>query len=75
VKQSYVIEIDGVFVGAAAFYGDSYRFVGVDSRLKELDGQRFADLSQVREAAGRAYRLAPLAARMAMKNVATRVAA
>ncbi len=75
MKQSYVIEIDGVFVGAAAFYGDSYRFVGVDSRLKDLDGQRFADLSQVREAASRAYRLAPLAARPPVKTVATRAAA
>jgi hypothetical protein len=59
VKQSYVIEIDGVFVGAAAFYGDGYRFVGIDSRLKEMDGQRFAELSEVREAASRTYRRAP----------------
>ena len=71
MKQSYVIEIDGVFVGAAAFYGDSYRFVGVDARLKELDGQRFAELSQVREAAGRTYRLAPLAARIKTSTIAT----
>jgi hypothetical protein len=69
VKQSYVIEIDGVFVGAAAFYGDGYRFVGVDARLKELDGQRFADLSQVREAASRTYRRAPLAARIKNSNI------
>ncbi|MCB8879982.1 hypothetical protein ACELLULO517_07025 [Acidisoma cellulosilytica] len=69
MKQSYVIEVDGVFVGAAAFYGDSYRFVGVHSRLKELDGQRFADLSLVREAASRTYRLAPLTSRMKTSNI------
>ena len=64
MKQSYVIEIDGVFVGAAAYYGDGYRFVGVDSRLKEIDGQRFAQLSDVREAASRTYRRAPFATRV-----------
>jgi hypothetical protein len=69
VKQSYVIEVDGIFVGAAAFYGDGYRFVGVDARLKELDGQRFAELAQVREAASRTYRLAPLAARINTSNI------
>jgi hypothetical protein len=61
VKQSHVIEIDGIFVGAAARYGDSYRFVGVDSRLMEMDGQHFAQLSDVREAASRTYRRAPFA--------------
>jgi hypothetical protein len=64
VRQSYIIEIDGVFVGAAAFYGDGYTFKGVDSRLKDLDGQHFAKLSEVREAASRTYRRAPRAARV-----------
>ncbi|GAB0116160.1 hypothetical protein [Acidisoma sp. 7E03] len=59
MKQSHVIEIDGIFVGAAARYGDRYRFVGVDSRLKEMDGQLFTALSDVREAASRTYRRAP----------------
>ncbi len=63
MRQSYIIEIDGIFVGAAALYGDRYRFVGVDSRLKEMDGQHFAQLSEVREAASRTYRGAPHAAR------------
>jgi hypothetical protein len=64
VRQSYIIEIDGIFVGAAAFYGDGYTFVGVDSRLKEIDGQHFAQLSDVREAASRTYRRAPYSARV-----------
>ncbi len=64
MRQSYIIEIDGIFVGAAAFYGDGYTFVGVDSRLKEIDGQHFSQLSDVREAASRTYRRAPYAARV-----------
>lgn len=64
MRQSYIIEIDGVFLGAAAFYGDGYTFVGVDARLKALDGQHFAQLSEVREAARRTYRHAPLAERV-----------
>ncbi len=64
MRQSYIIEIDGIFVGAAAFYGDGYTFVGVDSRLKEIDGQHFSRLSDVREAASRTYRRAPYAARV-----------
>jgi hypothetical protein len=64
VRQSYIIEIDGVFVGAAAYYGNGYTFVGVDSRLKEMDGQHFSKLSDVREAAHRTYRRAPITARV-----------
>jgi hypothetical protein len=64
VRQSYIIEIDGIFVGAAAFYGDGYTFKGVDSRLKDMDGQHFAQLSEVREAASRTYRRAPYTSRL-----------
>jgi hypothetical protein len=64
VRQSYIIEVDGIFVGAAAFYGDGYRFVGVDQRLKGLDGKHFAELAEVRAAANSTYRRAPLLARL-----------
>jgi hypothetical protein len=64
VRQSYIIEIDGIFVGAAAFYGDGYTFKGVDARLKDMDGQHFARLSEVKEAASRTWRRAPHAARV-----------
>ncbi len=70
MRQSYIIEIDGIFVGAAAFYGDGYTFVGVDSRLKEMDGQHFDKLSDVREAASRTYRRAPYAARAKAMSLA-----
>ncbi len=66
MRQSYIIEIDGVFVGAAAFYGDGYTFKGVDARLKDMDGQHFAKLSEVREAASRTYRRAPYVARVSL---------
>lgn len=71
MKQSHVIEIDGIFVGAAARYGDSYRFVGVDSRLMDMDGQCFGRLSDVREAASRAYRRAPFVAAAKTLTLAT----
>ena len=64
MRQSYIIEIDGIFVGAAVFYGDGYTFKGVDSRLKDMDGQHFAHLSEVREAASRTYRRAPYVSRV-----------
>jgi hypothetical protein len=70
VRQSYIIEINGVFVGVAAFYGNGYTFKGVDPRLKDLDGQHFAALSEVREAAGRTYRRAPFVARTQAPSLA-----
>ena len=35
--QSHIIEIDGVFVGAAIRIDRGYRFVATDFRLEELD--------------------------------------
>ncbi len=70
MRQSYIIEIDGIFVGAAAFYGNGYTFKGVDSRLKDMDGQHFAQLSDVREAASRTYRRAPRVARAQAMSLA-----
>jgi hypothetical protein len=75
MRQSYIIEIDGIFVGAAAFYGDGYTFKGVDSRLKDIDGQHFAQLSEVREAASRTYRRAPFAARVQAMSLSPMVRA
>jgi hypothetical protein len=60
MRQSHIIEIDGVFLGTAARYGfgDGYRFVGVDSRLKPMDGLHFADLAEVRAEVTLAFRRA-----------------
>ena len=35
--QSHIIDVDGVFVGAAIRIDRGYRFVATDFRLEELD--------------------------------------
>jgi ActR/RegA family two-component response regulator len=46
--QSHVVEIDGAFVGAAVRQSDGYRFVAVDVRLDDLDGQVWPTLTDLR---------------------------
>jgi hypothetical protein len=45
--QSHVVEIDGVFVGAAVRQPEGYRFVAVDVRLDQIDGRVWPTLSDV----------------------------
>jgi hypothetical protein len=54
--QSYVIDIDGVFVGAAIRLDRGYRFVAIDGRLGELDSTLWPTLADVRRTARRLYR-------------------
>jgi hypothetical protein len=49
--QSHVVDIDGTFVGAAVRQSDGYRFVAVDVRLDDLDGQVWPTLSEVQRRA------------------------
>jgi hypothetical protein len=58
MRQSHIIEVDGVFVGTAACYvdGAGYRFVGIHQRLKTMDGQFFPDLDAVRTHVALTYR-------------------
>jgi len=49
--QSHVIDIDGVFVGAAVRLHDGYRFVATDLRLDEIDGSLWPSLNDVRRVA------------------------
>ena len=49
--QSHVVDIDGTFVGAAVRQPDGYRFVAVDVRLDDLDGQVWPTLSEVQQQA------------------------
>ena len=49
--QSHVIDIDGVFVGAAVRLHDGYRFVATDLRLDEIDGSHWPSLNDVRRIA------------------------
>jgi hypothetical protein len=49
--QSHVIEIDGIFVGAAIRLDTGYRFVATDMRLEELDSRTWPSLADVRRLA------------------------
>lgn len=53
--QSHVIEIDGIFVGAAVRLDSGYRFIATDIRLDELDGTIWPTLADVRRLARRLY--------------------
>jgi hypothetical protein len=56
--QSHIIEIDGVFVGAAIRIDRGYRFVATDFRLEELDSSIWPALADVHRVARRALQLA-----------------
>jgi hypothetical protein len=53
--QSHVIDVDGVFVGAAVRLDTGYRFVATDFRLDELDSTIWPTLADVRRLARRLY--------------------
>lgn len=57
MQQSHVIEVDGIFVGAAVRLGDGVRFVAVDVRVKDLDDTIFPSLNQAHEVARKLYRI------------------
>lgn len=54
--QSYVIEIDGVFVAAAVTHEAGVRFVAIDLRVEELDGSLWPSLDEARRLAGVLFR-------------------
>lgn len=49
--RSHVIDISGVFAGAAIQTSDRYRFVAVDPRLEALNQSEFPSLADIRRAA------------------------
>ena len=53
--QSHVIDVDGVFVGAAVRLDTGYRFVATDFRLEELDSTIWPSLADVRRLARSLY--------------------
>jgi hypothetical protein len=53
--QSHIIDIDGVFVGAAIRIDRGYRFVAIDYRLEELDSSIWPTLADVQRLARRLY--------------------
>lgn len=57
--QSHVIDIDGVFVGAAVRLDRGYRFIATDLRLDDLDGSIWPTLADVQRLARRSIHPAP----------------
>ena len=51
--QSHIIDVDGMFVGAAVRIDRGYRFVATDFRLEELDSSVWPTLEDVRRVARR----------------------
>lgn len=47
--QSYIIDINGNFVGAAVRLDKGYRFVSVDIRVEELDGTIWPSLITIQQ--------------------------
>ena len=53
--QSHIIDIDGVFVGAAVRIDRGYRFIATDLRLEQLDSSIWPTLADIRRVARRVY--------------------
>jgi hypothetical protein len=53
--QSHIIDIDGVFVGAAIRLDRGYRFVATNLRVEELDESIWPTLADVQRLARRLY--------------------
>ena len=49
--QSHVIDVSGVFVGAAVKTSKNFRFVAVDPRLEDLDQSEWPSLSDIQRVA------------------------
>ena len=50
--QSHVIDIKGTFAGAAVGSINTFRFIAVHPRMKELDGSEWPTLQDLRRAVG-----------------------
>jgi hypothetical protein len=61
MNESRVIEVDGVFLGAAVSLpqAQGWRIVAADARVGQLDGTVAATLPEVRRLARQAYLAAP----------------
>ena len=60
VRHSQVIEVDGVFAGAAIREGDGWRFVAVDHRADKLNGNVFPSLEAIRHHCRLALLIGPI---------------
>lgn len=55
MRESRVIETNGVFIGAAVRLTRGYRFVAVNGWLAELNGSLWPTLEELRSATARRY--------------------
>jgi hypothetical protein len=53
MHESHVIDVDGVFVGAAIHLKNGYRFVAVDHRLDDINGTFWPSREDVQRVARR----------------------
>jgi hypothetical protein len=53
--QSFVVDIDGIFVGAAVRLAEGYKFVSVGGRLDGLNGRVLPTLAELRRIARAAF--------------------
>jgi hypothetical protein len=54
--ESRVVEVAGVFAGAAITAAGKFRFVAVDPRVEDLDGSEWPSLAEVERVVGRLLR-------------------
>ena len=55
MHQSCVIDINGIFVGAAVQTAQNFRFVATHDRVEKLDGSVFNSLHDVKSAASAVF--------------------
>ncbi len=60
--QSHVIDIAGVFAGAAIRTPSNYRFMAIDPRVEDLDQSEWASLADMKRVVGHLLRTGKLPA-------------
>jgi hypothetical protein len=53
--QSHVIDVDGIFVGAAVRLDTGYRFIATNMKVEDLDGSTWPTLAEIQRLARRVY--------------------
>ena len=61
--QSHVIEVAGVFAGAAVRTSERFRFIAVDPRLEDLDQSEWPSLAEIQRVAAHVINTGRLPAR------------
>jgi hypothetical protein len=60
MAQSHIIEVGGMFVGAAVRTPELFRFIAVDPRVEELDHTEWPSLADVHRVVGHMIRTGSL---------------